>query len=200
MIGLSRIYTKRANTRRNFAEFSRELLLQNYTLVSTEAVYIKRESSPRIPREKNHLQNVARARANRFSCQHFIVNTCFLLKTFLSCLRIHCCLYNHLQENANSLANQCRRSSETNLDKLPREKKQTLARVLGESQCRCGFRLKYRVSMASAEGASKKFRVFWRTAAYEVIFSNSRGRASAPPPLRAPMFRILLVLRLFYCF
>ena len=39
---LSRLYTKIANTRRNFAEFSRELLLHNYTLVCMEAVYIPR--------------------------------------------------------------------------------------------------------------------------------------------------------------
>ena len=32
------------------------------------------------------------------------------------------------------------------------------------------FRLKHRVSMASAEGASENFRVFCRTAAYDVIF------------------------------
>ena len=57
------------------AKFSRELLLHNYTLVSMEAVYIKSESSPRTRREKNHLQNVARARANRFSCQYFFVNS-----------------------------------------------------------------------------------------------------------------------------
>ena len=31
----------------NFAEFSRELLLHNYTLVSMDAVYTKSESSPR---------------------------------------------------------------------------------------------------------------------------------------------------------
>ena len=50
------------------------------------------------------------------------------------------------------------------------------------------FRLEYRVSSESAEGASENFRVFCRMAAYDVIFSNSRG-ASAPfaPPLRAPM-------------
>ena len=58
------IYTKRANTRRNFAKFSRELLLHNYTLVCMEAVYFKRENLPNTRREKNHLQNVARARAN----------------------------------------------------------------------------------------------------------------------------------------
>ena len=40
-----------------------------------------------------------------------------------------------------------------------------------------------------AEGASENFRVICRTAAYDVIFSNSRGGASAPPCpfLRAPM-------------
>ena len=32
-----------------------------------------------------------------------------------------------------------RRSNETNLDKLSREKKQTLARVLAENQCRHGY-------------------------------------------------------------
>ena len=58
------IYTKRANTRRNFAKFSRELLLQNYTLVCMEAVYTKSENLPNTGREKNHLQNVARTRAN----------------------------------------------------------------------------------------------------------------------------------------
>ena len=64
---LSRIYTKMANTQRNFAEFSRELLLHNYTLVSMDAVYTKSESSPRTRREKNHLQNVARACANNLA-------------------------------------------------------------------------------------------------------------------------------------
>ena len=63
----------------------------------------------------------------------------FLLKTFLSRLRIHCCLYIQPRKTANPLARQCRRSSETDLDKLQREKKQTLARVLGENQCRRGF-------------------------------------------------------------
>ena len=58
------IYTKRANTRRNFAKFSRELLLHDYTLVCMEAVYTKSENLPNTRREKNHLQNVARARAN----------------------------------------------------------------------------------------------------------------------------------------
>ena len=55
------------------------------------------------------------------------------------------------------------------------------------------FRLKHRVSSASAVGASENFRVFCRTAAYDVIFSNSRGGASAPPcpPLRAPMAELL---------
>ena len=48
-----------------------------------------------------------------------------------------------------------------------------------------GPRLKYRVSIPSVEGASKNFRVFCTTAAYEVIFSNSRGEQG--PPLRAPM-------------
>ena len=37
------------------------------------------------------------------------------------------------------------------------------------------FRLKYRVSIASAEGASENFKIFCRTAAYDVIFSNSSG-------------------------
>ena len=50
------------------------------------------------------------------------------------------------------------------------------------------LRLKYRVSSASAEGASDNFRVFCRTAAYDVIFSNSReGQVPPLPPLRAPM-------------
>ena len=55
-ICLRRIYTKRANTRRNFAEFLRELLLHNYTLVSIQAVYIKserRELAENSPREKS---------------------------------------------------------------------------------------------------------------------------------------------------
>ena len=77
----------------NYNQFSRELLLHNHTLISMEAVYIKSESSPRIRREENHLQNVARARVNRFSCKHFFVNSkrhlYFLLKTFLSHLRMH---------------------------------------------------------------------------------------------------------------
>ena len=49
------------------------------------------------------------------------------------------------------------------------------------------FRLKYRVFKASAAGASEKFWVFCGTAAYDVIFSNSRGVASAPlaPPAGA---------------
>ena len=53
------------------------------------------------------------------------------------------------------------------------------------------FRLKYRVSIASAEGASENFRVFCRTAAYDVIFSNSRGGQVpplAPPPCGRPWF------------
>ena len=70
------------------------------------------------------------------------VDTCiFCWKRFLSYLKIYCCLYNHLQETANPVARQCRRSSETDLDKLTREKKQTLERVLGENQCRHGFTL-----------------------------------------------------------
>ena len=46
------------------------------------------------------------------------------------------------------------------------------------------FRLKYSVSIASAKGASENFKVFCRTAAYDVIFPNSRGGATAPgcPP------------------
>ena len=71
----------------------------------------ERELAKNSPR-KNHLKNVARARANGISCQHFFVNSSwhlqFWLKTLLSCLRIHCCLYNHMQETANPLANQCR--------------------------------------------------------------------------------------------
>ena len=111
------------------------------------------ENSPRARQEKNNLQNVARARSNSFSCQHFFVNNTwhlqFLLKKFLSCLRIHCCLYNRFQETANPLANQCIRSSETNLDKWPREKKQTLARVLGENRCRRALKpLRFEVSLA----------------------------------------------------
>ena len=59
------------------------------------------------------------------------------------------------------------------------------------------FRLKFRVSIESAEGASENFRVFRKTAAYDVIFQIPGG-ASAPP-LRAPMvlsnvFRIQNVL------
>ena len=46
------------------------------------------------------------------------------------------------------------------------------------------FRLKYRVSMASAEGASEKFRVFCRTAAYDVIFLKFHLFLH-PPQLRA---------------
>ena len=45
-------------------KFSRELLLHNYTLVCMEAVYTKSENLPNTRRGKNHLQNVARARAN----------------------------------------------------------------------------------------------------------------------------------------
>ena len=55
---------------------------------STLRARARREFAESSPRE-NHLQNVARARANRFSCQHFFVNSSwhlqFLLKTFLSC-------------------------------------------------------------------------------------------------------------------
>ena len=49
--------------------------------------------------------------------------------------------------------------------------------------------LKYRVSIASTKGASENFRVFCRTAEYDVIFSNSRGGGQVPPcpPLRAHM-------------
>ena len=54
------------------------------------------------------------------------------------------------------------------------------------------FRLKYRVSRASAEGASENVRVFCRTAVCDVTFSNSRGASAPPPllPLRAPMAMI----------
>ena len=37
------------------------------------------------------------------------------------------------------------------------------------------------MSIASAEVASENFRVFCRTAAYDVIFSNSRGWGQVPP-------------------
>ena len=54
------------------------------------------------------------------------------------------------------------------------------------------FRLKYKVSMASAEGGSEKFRVFCRTVAYDVTFflkfHGGGARASFPPHLQAPMF------------
>ena len=45
------------------------------------------------------------------------------------------------------------------------------------------FKLKYTVSIASVEGASKNFRVFCKTAAHDVIFSNSRAGGQ----VRAPM-------------
>ena len=48
------------------------------------------------------------------------------------------------------------------------------------------FRVKYRVSMASAKGASDNVRVFCRTSAYYTIFSNSGGGASAPPSCGRP--------------
>ena len=48
-----------------------------YRVVSLEVVYTKSESSPRTRREKNHSQNVARARANSFSCQLFFVDSSF---------------------------------------------------------------------------------------------------------------------------
>ena len=43
--------------------------------------------------------------------------------------------------------------------------------------------------MASAEGASENFKVFCRTAAYDVIFFQIPGGGAVPPltPLRAPM-------------
>ena len=43
--------------------------------------------------------------------------------------------------------------------------------------------------MASAEGASKNFKVFCRTAAYDVISFQIPGGGAVPPltPLRAPM-------------
>ena len=66
-VSLWLIYTKRANIRRNFAEYSRKLLLHNYALVSMEAVYTKSEISPRIRRElaerkiiRKKLQELAR--------------------------------------------------------------------------------------------------------------------------------------------
>ena len=43
------------------------------------------------------------------------------------------------------------------------------------------FRLKYRVSIASAEGASQNFRVICRTAAYDVIFFKFQGGGKCPP-------------------
>ena len=49
------------------------------------------------------------------------------------------------------------------------------------------FWLKYGVYIASAEGAREKFRVFCRTAAYDVIFINSREGQVPTSPLRASM-------------
>ena len=52
------------------------------------------------------------------------------------------------------------------------------------------FRLKYRVSIASAEGASENFRVFSTGTAYDVIIFKFKGGGQLPqvaPPLRAPM-------------
>ena len=43
------------------------------------------------------------------------------------------------------------------------------------------FRLKYKVSITSAEGASEKFRVFCRMAAHDVIFSKFQGGGKCPP-------------------
>ena len=47
------------------------------------------------------------------------------------------------------------------------------------------FRLKYRVSKASADGASEKFRVFCRTQGYDVIFFKFQGGKCPPPPTGA---------------
>ena len=41
--------------------------------------------------------------------------------------------------------------------------------------------LKYRVSIASTKGASENFRVFCRTAAYDVIFFKFQGGGKCPP-------------------
>ena len=49
------------------------------------------------------------------------------------------------------------------------------------------FRLRYRVSMASAEDASESFRIFCGTAAYDVIFQIPGGKCpSCPPPCGRP--------------
>ena len=55
------------------------------------------------------------------------------------------------------------------------------------------FRLKYRVFIASAVGASENFRVFCRAAAYDVILFQIHGGRQVPPPLPplwAPMLRV----------
>ena len=50
------------------------------------------------------------------------------------------------------------------------------------------FRLRVRVFIASAEGASENVRVFHRRAAYNVIFFKfHEGCGQVPPPLRKPM-------------
>ena len=104
--------------------------------------FLWKPSPPRawVLREKNHSQKVARTRAKSFSCQYFLVHSSwhlqFWLKTFLSSLRINCCLYDHFQETANSLASQCRRSSETDLDKSPRKEKKYSRELSRGSRCR----------------------------------------------------------------
>ena len=67
-------------------------------------------------------------------------------------------------------------------------------RAEGANENVCVFsrriRLKYRVSIASAEGASENFKVFCRTAAYDVIFSNSMGGGGNCPKLTPPSGRL----------
>ena len=55
--------SSRSNTRRNFAKFSRELLLHNYTLVCMEAVYTNSENLKTLTERKiicKMLQELAR--------------------------------------------------------------------------------------------------------------------------------------------
>ena len=70
----------------------------------------------------------------------------------------------------------CRRAVQT-IDHFSgrRRRKQKILRFLRR------FRLRYRVSIASAEGASENFRAFCRTAAYDVIFFKFQGGGEAPP-------------------
>ena len=62
----------------------------------------------------------------------------------------------------------------------------------------CGFKLNLGVIIASAEGASEKFRTFYKGTTYDVNNSKFQGGAFAPPctPLLTPMLWVDVYLKM----